>query len=93
MISFDAVNPLPDFQVADRNDLMQVESAEPLVVRDIWSGTYNSQHHQERVRLTIEVLRTALLRFDATAKADTRTRSGIFHSGLKADFKSASSNA
>ncbi|KZM50645.1 LysR family transcriptional regulator [Labrenzia sp. OB1] len=50
---------LPDFLAADRDELMQVGSAEPLLVRDIWSVTHNSQRHQERIRRTIEVLRTA----------------------------------
>jgi DNA-binding transcriptional LysR family regulator len=51
---------LPDFLAANRNELIQVGSAEPLVVRDIWSVTHSSQRHQERIRRTIEVLRTAL---------------------------------
>ncbi len=51
---------LPDFLAANRNELMRVGSAEPLVVRDIWSVTHSSQRHQERIRRTIEVLRTAL---------------------------------
>ena len=52
---------LPDFLAANRNELMQVGSAEPLVVRDIWSVTHNSQRYQERIKRTIEVLRAALL--------------------------------
>lgn len=51
---------LPDFLAADNDALMLVGSDEPLLVREIWSVTHNSQRHQERIKRTINVLRTAL---------------------------------
>ena len=52
---------LPDFLAANRDELMPVGSGEPLVTRDIWSVTHNAQRHQERIRRTIEVMRSALI--------------------------------
>ncbi|RLQ88878.1 LysR family transcriptional regulator [Notoacmeibacter ruber] len=51
---------LPDFLAANRDELMVVGSGEPLITRDIWSVTHNAQRHQERIRRTIEVIRSAL---------------------------------
>ncbi|GHG93930.1 LysR family transcriptional regulator [Pseudodonghicola xiamenensis] len=51
---------LPDFLAANREELVKVGSEEPLLVRDIWSVTHNSQRHQERIRRTIELFRSAL---------------------------------
>ena len=51
---------LPDFLAANRDDLIALGSDEPLLVRDIWSVTHNAQRHQERIRRTIKLLRSAL---------------------------------
>ncbi len=51
---------LPDFLTEPRDELLQVGSREPLLTRDIWSVTHNSQRHQERISQTIRVLRSAL---------------------------------
>lgn len=50
---------LPDFLTVDKNELTLVGSGEPLLVREVWSVTHNSQRHQERIRRTIDVLRMA----------------------------------
>lgn len=52
---------LPDFLAANRDELMPVGAGEPLITRDIWSVTHNAQRHQERIRRTIEVIRSALI--------------------------------
>lgn len=51
---------LPDFLTENRDELVRVGSGEPLLIRDIWSVTHNSQRHQERIRQTIHVLKSAL---------------------------------
>lgn len=51
---------LPDFMVEPEDALIRVGPDEPLLIRDIWSVTHNSQRHQERIRRTIDVLRSAL---------------------------------
>jgi DNA-binding transcriptional LysR family regulator len=51
---------LPDFLAANQNALIVVGSEKPLLVRDIWSVTHNSQRRQERIRTTVELLKSAL---------------------------------
>lgn len=51
---------LPDFLVANRDELTTVGSGDPLLVRDIWSVVHSSQRGQERIRRTIDVLKGAL---------------------------------
>jgi DNA-binding transcriptional LysR family regulator len=51
---------LPDFLCKNREELTTVGSGEPLLIREVWAVTHASLRQQERIRQTIQVLRSAL---------------------------------